>query len=255
MIEMNRIYNEDYIDIIKNIDANSIDCIICDPPYNLTHIEYDKNIIDLDFLFSSFKRISKNNCAIIIFSQQPFTTKLISIGINYIPFKYEIIYQKTLATGFLNCKKQPLRCHENIEIFCKSTTIYNPQMWDSGIKKSSFKKCDTTTVYGKQKENQYYYSEGIRYPLSIAKFSNRPKYTTHASEKPLELINWLIKTYSNENDLILDCFSGSGSTAHSSIINNRNYICIEKDKKYYNESIKRINNINKTNKLFGVFIK
>jgi site-specific DNA-methyltransferase (adenine-specific) len=160
---------------------------------------------------------------------------------------------KDIEDNSIDSKKRPLSSHENIEIFCKKQTIYNPQMWDSGIVKSSMKR-KGTEIYGKQKD-VYYHSDGIRYPLSVIRCSNRPKYTTHISEKPLELINWLIKTYSNENNIILDCFSGSGSVAHSCILNNRNYICIEKNIDYYNESINRINNINNKNNIFNIFKK
>lgn len=233
------IYYGDCLTIMKQIDNGVIDAIITDPPYGMTDLDFDKKELNWKLFWKEVKRICKPDANIILFSQQPFTTDLIIS--NKKNFRYEIIYEKSCATGHLNVGHRPLKNHENILVFnnkIKKTT-YNPQ------------KKEGKPYYSKpSRDNRHYSSlaiptnnkDGLRHPLTVVKFCNHisKKATTHPSEKPLKLLEYLIKTYSNENDTVLDCFAGSGTTGVACIKHNRRYILIEKDKNYFEECQNRI---------------
>ena len=235
---INEIHLGDCLELMKDIPDGSIDMILCDLPYGSTAFKWDV-VIPFDKLWDQYKRIIKENGAIVLTAQQPFATDLINS--NRKLFRYEIIWEKTMKLGFLNANKMPLKGHENILIFYKKLPTYNPQKTQ---KTGRARKRN-------QKENRYAgYSnfrssstvdDGSRHPHSVVKFSNKNKNSgIHPTQKPVDLFEWLIKTYSNEGDLVLDNCSGSGTTAIACLKTNRKYICIEKDTEYFEKSVSRV---------------
>ena len=233
------------------IDDKSVDVILCDLPYGtvgVKTISWDK-VLPLDKIWQHYERIIKDNGAIILTASQPFTTDLINS--NRKLFKYEWIWNKGQAGNFANAKKQPLRKHENILIFYKKPPTYNPQMElaepknirptkDAGINSMTTNKL--TAKHSKE------YKQEVNYPSTIIYFHGRmaecnSKYRIHPTQKPVALFEYLIKTYSNEGDLVLDNCMGSGTTAIACINTNRNYIGFETDKTYYDLANKRINQL------------
>jgi len=237
---MIKLINGDCLEIMKTIENKSIDMILCDLPYGTTQNKWDI-IIPLDRLWEQYERVIKDNGAIVLTSMQPFTSKLINSNMKW--FKYEIIWDKKLSTGFLNAKKQVLRKHENILIFYKKQCIYNPQMtagkqYDKGIS------YDESSNYGKQIPVRALNETGDRYPTSIIEFSNADRRNKqHPTQKPVPLLEYLIKTYTNEGDTVLDNCMGSGSTGVACINANRNFIGIELDENYFNIAKKRIEEV------------
>ena len=238
-METNIVYQEDCIEGMKKIPSNSIDLVLTDPPYGITACEWDKPI-DLEKFWVEIKRIIKLNGAIVMTASQPFTTDLINSNREW--FKYELIWEKNFVSGFLNSKKRPLVKHENILIFYEKQPIYNPQLskkkkenirWNNIVQKNS------TNTYGKIEDSHTRYKFrtipiDMKYPDSILPFKTRHKTKReNPTEKPVELFKWLIKTYSNENQLVLDCFGGSGTTAIACIETNRQYILFENNPQYF----------------------
>jgi len=219
------------------IEDKSIDMILCDLPYGTTQNKWD-SIIPLDKLWEQYERVIKHNGAIVLTSMQPFTSKLINSNLK--TFKYEIIWDKKISTGFLNSKKQVLRRHENILIFYKKQCTYNPQMTD-GKPYDKGMSYDESPNYGKQVPVRALNITGDRYPTSIIEFSNADRRNKqHPTQKPTSLFEYLIKTFSNEEETVLDNCMGSGTTAIACANLNRNYIGFELDKNYYDIANKRI---------------
>lgn len=243
MLEINKLYNEDCLEGMKRIDDKSIDCIICDLPYGTTQCKWD-SIIPFESLWKQYNRIINDNGAIVLFGSEPFTSELIHSNIKN--FKYNWIWQKDKPTGHLNAKKQPLRIIETISVFYKKQCTYNPQLVDKP--KENIR---PATVYRKNIDNYGKMDKpSVRtipldkgYPKNILKFracfGNKSK-SLHPTEKPVDLIEYLIRTYTNPNDLILDNCIGSGTTAIAAINTGRNYIGFEKDEEYFRVASKRI---------------
>lgn len=230
------IWHGDCLELMKNIPDKSIDFICIDPPYGLTAPKWD-SIVSFDSLWTQFDRIGKSECIIAIFGCQPFTTKVISSNID--KFKYCWYWNKNQGTNFFHAKRMPIRKVEEISIFGGKT--YNPQITDGHIPTNSAKGCSTGKVYyGTNKRN----TEGgktTRFPDNILNFKCVDNYSRiHSSQKPIDLLEYLIKTYTNENDLILDCFAGSGTTLLAAKNLNRQFIGIEKEKEYYDLCVKRV---------------
>jgi len=230
------LFQGDCLDIMPLIPDNSIDLILCDLPYGTTACKWD-SIIDLDLLWKQYKRIIKDSGAIVLTASQPFTTRLISS--NYEMFRYEWIWEKTLFSNFALVKKQPAKLHENILVFYKKQPIYNPQMqvgkpYTDKPRKRTMGVINNAIGIKKAIENK-----GERYPSSVQKFSNGNNGTQHPTQKPLELMKYLISTYSNENDMVLDNTMGSGTTCLGAKELNRKFIGIEKEPKYYEIACRR----------------
>lgn len=237
-LDINNIYRGDCLELMNGIEDKSIDMILCDLPYGTTQNKWD-SIIDLNKLWQQYGRIIKNNGAIVLTSAPPFTYELANSNSKF--FKYEIIWDKKLSTGFLNAKKQVLRRHENILVFYKEQCTYNPQM-TSGIPYDKGISFDKSTNYGKQVPVRALNTSGDRYPTSILEISNANRRNkVHPTEKPVALCEYLIKTYTNEGDLVLDNCIGSGTTAISAINTNRNFIGIELQDEYYKLAKNRVN--------------
>jgi site-specific DNA-methyltransferase (adenine-specific) len=245
MLEINKIYNIDCLEGMKYIDDKRIDMILCDLPYGTTACKWD-TIIPLDVLWREYERIIKDNGAIVLTASQPFTTMLINSNIKL--FKYCWVWEKEQGVNFLMAKKQPLKVHEDICVFYKKQCTYNPQMTMGKPYISG--KGDSGEVTGKVKKIQTK-NTGTRYPKSIIRFKRERG--LHPTQKPVSLFEYLIKTYTNESDLILDNCMGSGTTAIACINTNRNYIGFEIEKRYYEIAKNRINKHITDNNLQGKY--
>lgn len=249
-MEINKVYKGDCLDLLpKYIDDKSIDMIFCDLPYGSTNCRWD-SIIDLSKLWVEYERIIKDNGAILLFAQTPFDKVLGASNIKLL--KYEWIWEKTQATGHLNSKKMPMKAHENILVFYKKLPTYNPQKTKGHKRKVSKSyqrdicikrredRWGDNYLYGKETSAPDYDSTE-RYPRSVLVFpSDKQKSKLHPTQKPLSLIEYMIKTYSNEGDLILDNTCGSGTTGLGAKNLNRNFIMMEKDPDYYRISCERV---------------
>ena len=242
-MEVNKIYNEDCLEGMKRIEDKSIDMILCDLPYGTTQNKWD-SIIPLDKLWKQYERIIKDNGCIALFSQSPFDKVLGSSNLKLL--KYEWIWEKNKSTGFLNSKKMPLKAHENILIFYKKPPTYNPQgLIEKDI--PTINKGDR----GKKDRGAGGTNYGIATKDSVQKYENYPRDVLkfgvvmkpiHPTEKPTDLLEYFIKTYTNENDVVLDNTIGCGSTAIACLNTNRNYIGFELDKTYCDLANERIIN-------------
>ena len=240
MLEMNKIYNMDCLEGMKLIPDKSIDMILCDLPYGTTVCKWDV-IIPFEPLWEQYNRIIKHNGVIALFGAEPFSSKLRMSNIKQ--YKYDWIWEKSKATNFLNAKKQPLRAYENICIFYDKQPTYNPQMkkgesYNKGVRKQQTK----DDVYGSFNQVEVK-SEGLRYPRNVIYFKTAESEgkAYHKTQKPISILEYLVNTYTNESEVVLDNCIGSGSTAIACINTNRNYIGFELDKQYYDIAINRIN--------------
>jgi len=233
---------------MKNIPDKSIDAIICDLPYGTTACKWD-TVIPFEPLWKEYKRVIKDNGAIVLTGAEPFSSTLRMSNLKW--FKYDWIWDKVKGTGFLNAKKQPMRNHEIVSVFYKKQCTYNPQKTFGHNKKESFRaKHLQTDVYGEMK-NDYSYSSTERYPRSIQVFStDTQNYSLHPTQKPVALLEYLIKTYTNEGDTVLDNTMGSGTTGVACKNLNRSFIGIEMDNKYFEIAKKRIINHQRQQNLF-----
>lgn len=240
-------YCMDCFDGMAQIDDKSIDMILCDLPYGTTQCSWDV-IIPFEPLWDEYKRIIKDNGCICLFSAQPFTTDLINS--NRKMFRYEIVWEKTQKMGFLNANKMPLKGHENILIFYRHLPTYNPQknMYKSTTKgRVRVKKKDRCVLYGSIGK-QDYVDTGERFPHDVIHFSNwngalfgnTQKSTIHPTQKPVDLLEYLIKTYTNEGDLVLDNCAGSCSTGIACHNTGRRFIGFEKDEFIFEMANRRL---------------
>lgn len=244
-IKRNSTHLGDCLGLMQSIPDKSIDMICCDLPYGTTQCSWD-SIIDLSLLWIQYNRIIKDNGAIILFAQTPFD-KILGVS-NLEMLRYEWIWEKTSATGHQNAKKMPMKAHENILVFYKKLPIYNPQKTTGHIRKVSKAEhktnCKISDVYNKsQKLTSYDSTE--RYPRSIQVFKsdkqiNKKSGFTHPTQKPLALVEFLIKTYTNEGDLVLDNCSGSGTTGVACKNLKRDYILMDIEQKWYEMGNKRL---------------
>ncbi|MEG1725969.1 MAG: site-specific DNA-methyltransferase [Anaerovoracaceae bacterium] len=243
-MELNKIYNEDCLVGMSNILDKSIDMVLCDLPYGQTARNKWDTVIPFDELWKQYERIIKDNGAIVLFANGMFTADLMKSNVKL--WRYNLIWEKTTPTGFLNAKKMPLRSHEDICVFYKKLPVYNPQKTfghQRKVSKAEHKQnCVNTTDYGEHGLTTYSSTE--RYPKSVLKFkTDRQKSSLHPTQKPVALLEWLIKTYTNSEDVVLDNCSGSGSTAEACIRTGRRFIGFEKDTTYYDISNVRIQDI------------
>ena len=251
-----KLYHNDCLKEMPNIPDNSIDLILCDLPYGSTKCKWD-TIIDMDQLWKEYQRVIKKPTGVILlFGQQPFTSLLIST--NYKWFKYNLIWKKNKTTQFLLANYRPMKCTEDICVFSpggaaaaskhKGNMTYNPQ----GLIKVDIPKKNSQKRIGKMLNqvhhlgknnklisNSEYKQNYTNYPTELIEF-NIESNTIHETQKPVNLIEYLIRTYSNENDMVLDNAMGSGTTGVGCINLNRKFIGIELEEKYYNLSVDRI---------------
>lgn len=228
----------DCLDLMQNIPDKSIDMILCDLPFGTTYQKWD-TIIDIKKMWTEYRRVSKTNAAIVLHASQPFTTLLCASNIEM--FKYCWVWDKSNPTNFPNAKRQPLKQHEDICVFYNEQCKYNPIMT---VGKPNHKQGNSTINFSETrliKDRVEDDLSGLKYPKSILDF---PKHSSqcklHPNQKPTVLLEYLIKTYSDESDLILDNCAGSGSTLVAAKNLNRQFIGIEKESKYYNICLERI---------------
>jgi len=241
-VDLNRTYFGDCLEVMKLIDDNSIDMVLCDLPYGTTRCRWD-SVIDLQKLWGEYRRIIKANGAIVLTAQTPFDKVLGASNLEML--KYEWIWEKTQATGHLNAKKMPLKAHENILVFYKDLPTYNPQKTNGHKPINSYTKYvktqNNTELYGEMKQEISGGGETDRYPRSVLLYSSdKQKSCLHPTQKPLALMEYLIATYSNEAETILDNCAGSGTTGLAAKNLNRNYIMIENDEVNYKICIERV---------------
>lgn len=230
----------DCLEVMKEIPSGSIDLILCDLPYGVTKNKWDF-VIPLNHLWEQYERIIKERGAIVLTAQDKFSAKLMLS--NEKLHKYNLIWDKQLTSGFLNANRMPLRVHEDILIFYKKLSTYNPQKTEGKSSHSKGKMItDKNNNYGKYgKVDNKDVLGSMKHPKSIISFQKpHPSKALHPTEKPLKLFEWLIKTYSNENDLVLDNCMGSGTTGVACKNLNRDFIGIELDEKYFDIAKKRI---------------
>ena len=237
MLEINKIHQGDCLEIMKNIDNKSVDVILCDLPYGVTNRNKWDCIIPIDLLWKEYKRVLKEKGIIILTATQPFASRLIMSNLEM--FRYDLIWEKPLATGFLNANRMPLRNHESILVFYNSLPIYNPQKTE-GKPYKMVRRSDSTD-YGEVKNlhQETNNVDGKRFPKSVIKFSS-DKEKLHPTQKPLALFEYLILTYSDKGALVLDNCMGSGTTAVACLNLNRNFIGIELEQRYVDICNKRI---------------
>lgn len=244
-LEKNEIYLGDCLELMNGIPDKSIDMVLADLPYGTTACSWD-SVIDLEKLWLQYERVIKDNGAMVFTASQPFTTELISSNLDL--FKYALVWEKSRAADFLNANYRPMKKHEDILIFSKAgcssmatiPMIYNPQ----GVEYKEVARNRTAGMgINRDRESQLgpYTSKGSNYPVSIIKVSSEAN-TVHPTQKPVKLFEYLIKTYTNPGDVILDNVIGSGTTAIAAINTGRDFIGIEKEEKYYKIAKERIRN-------------
>lgn len=217
------------------LDDASVDLILCDLPYGTTRNKWDA-VIPLDRLWKEYKRICRG--AIVLTAQSPFDKVLGASNLDML--RYEWIWRKEAGTGFLNAKKTPLKDHENVLVFYKNTTTYNPQM-RTGFKPYKSKQGHVGTNYGAVRPENISESDGDRYPVTVLDFP-RDKNKVHPTQKPVALMEYLIRTYTNPGDTVLDNCMGSGTTGVACANTGRRFIGIEKDDTYFAIAKQRIEN-------------
>lgn len=238
MLELNKIYNEDCLEGMKRIPDKSIDMILCDLPYGTTACKWDL-IIPFEPLWEQYNRIIKDNGAIVLFGNEPFTSRLICSNLK--GFKYRWDWNKKIPSGMSYAKYRPMQQTEDIAVFTRNgdKTTYNPQMIkrDKPIKSGGMGKSDSafTKSYAPLKKTYEY-----KNPVTLLEFEKVRKGSIHPTQKPIPLFEYLIKTYTNEGETVLDNCMGSGTTAITCLNTNRNFIGFEKDKTYWNLANDRI---------------
>lgn len=237
---MIKLLNGDCLKLMKEIPDESVDMILCDLPYGTTACKWD-NVIPFEQMWDQYKRIIKKNGAIVLFGSGMFTAMLMCS--NKKMWKYNLVWEKTTPTGFLNAKIMPLRSHEDICVFYNKRPTYNPQKTYGNQRKisTSYQKrnCKITEDYGKHEKTTYDSTE--RYPKSVLKFkTDKQKCALHPTQKPVALLEYLIKTYTNKGDTVMDNCMGSGSTGVACVKTGRNFIGMELDKEYFEIAKNRI---------------
>lgn len=246
---LNQIIHGDCLEEMKRIPDKSLDMILCDLPYGLTNCHWD-TVIPFEPLWEQYKRFVKPSSAIVLTASQLFTSQLVMSNLKW--FKYEWIWEKNTLSGFLNTYKQPLRNHESVLVFYEKQPTYNPQFEDHA---QTTHDRGATIIKRTKNGSQNCYSghrevdgtvefERGRFPSTLQRLKTPKRQgfaRLHPTQKPVDLFEYLIKTYTNEGDLVLDNCCGSGTTAVACKNLNRNYICIEKEKEYFDIACDRIN--------------
>lgn len=232
---MIQLYQGDCLELMKGIPGGSVDMVLCDLPYGTTRNKWD-SVIPFELLWKQYRRICKETAAVVLFGAEPFTSKLITS--NFQNFKYTLIWYKHYTRGFLNAKKQPLRTTEQISVFYKRQCTYNPEMRTGKFRSkgasSNQRGCYGTYKAIKTKNDKYY-------PTDILDFAGVPvPDLCHPTQKPVDLLEYLIRTYTNEGETVLDNCMGSGSTGVACVNTGRSFIGMELDPDYFETAKRRI---------------
>ena len=256
MIELDKIYNEDCLLGMKRIPDGSVDAVICDLPFGTTACKWD-NIIPFEPMWEQFHRVCKDNAAIVLFAGEPFTSRLIMSNIK--EYRQKLTWLKTRPTNVFNAKKQFMNWTEDICVFYRSLPTFNPQMRTDGeFTGAKVQRCNhdrSNGTLGQTGEKAGYVHEGnggLFYPKSVLEFSNVHNGGTgvHPTQKPVRLISYLVRTYSNEGDTILDATIGSGTTAVAALMERRHFIGFETNKEYFDIAQGRIDEVLRNPTLF-----
>ena len=236
-----KLYNGDCLEVMKSIPDKSIDAIITDPPYGTTACKWD-SVIDFNLMWEQLNRIIKDNGAIVLFGSEPFSSALRMSNIKN--YKYDWVWEKSISSNFALSKKQPQKKHEIISIFYKKQPTYNPQMVLGKPYIDNRTKARTSISVGDKKtlKRKPINNKGFRYPKSVQFFNNPNNKNIHPTQKPIALMEYLIKTYTNELETVLDFTMGSGTTGVACCNLNRDFIGIELDKEYFKIAEQRIKN-------------
>lgn len=236
----------DCLELMKNIPDGSVDMILCDLPYGTTACKWD-SIIPFEPLWEQYLRVAKSNAAIVLTASQPFTSALVSS--NYKMFRHEWIWYKNRAANFASSNYSPLKEHESILIFSSSKTTFNIQYQERSelskkrIGKGAIIRREKSTVNATTElPSKDSFSSELRKPSSLQFFPVDARGTIHPTQKPVSLFEYLIKTYTNEGETVLDNTAGSGTTAIAAINTNRKWICMEMDDTYYTAATERVKN-------------
>lgn len=232
------LFNEDALKVLHKLPDKSVDLVLVDLPYGTTSCKWD-SIIPLDKMWKELNRICKVNSAMVFTAQQPFTWKLCAS--NPEDFKYELIWSKPNATNPFRAKYAPMKKHENILIFYKKQPVYNPQMETGKPYKWNSRRSGGEAANILQKKDTPINNTGTRYPSSILPI--KQERGLHPTQKPVELMEWLIKTYSNEGQTVIDFTMGSGTTGVAALKNNRKFIGVEMDEKYFDTAVSRMEDL------------
>lgn len=233
------LFKGDCLEVMQKMTESSVDLILTDLPYGvLNKRNVWDNIVPFDEMWKESFRVLKPNGAFITTSKQPFTSHLISS--NTKDFRYTLVWEKSKATGYLNSKRMPLVAHEDIVVFYKKLPTYNPQM-TQGTPYDKGKAVRDTEAYAKQEKSIHVKSDGLRYPRSVQYFRTaESEGKLHPTQKPIALYEWLVNTYSNPGETVLDITMGSGTTGVASLRTGRNFIGIEMSDKYFETSQQRL---------------
>jgi len=229
----------DCLEVMKGIPDNAVDMILCDLPYGTTQCKWD-SVIPFEPLWEEYNRVCKRNAAMIFTAAQPFTSTLVTSNIKN--FKYTWVWEKSKASGHLNAKRMPMRAHEDICVFYRKPPVYNPQMTQGQpYHKGTWQAKNTPDVWGEQRDYENKNDTGLRYPRTVQYFRTaESEGKLHPTQKPQALFEYLIRTYSQEGDVVLDSCIGSGTTAIAALSTGRKYIGIELEQKYFEITNDRI---------------
>ena len=235
-MEIDNIYNMDCLEGMKQIPDGTIDAVICDLPYGTTACAWD-SVIPFDKLWEQYKRICKPNAPIVLFGSEPFSSYLRLSNIKW--YRYDWVWEKTKASGFLDANRKPLKIHETISVFSYKSHLYNPQGLIKGIFKTGRDANMDGKVYGAYKNHLA--SEYGNYPKSVLHYANPSGVGhLHPTQKPVDLLRYLVLTYTNEGDTVLDNCMGSGTTAIACNKERRHFIGFELSKEYFDKAVRRI---------------
>ena len=236
--EAGKLYHGDCLDVMATLPDGSVDAVITDPPYGTTACKWD-SVIPFEPMWEQLKRVTKKNGAIVLFGSQPFTSALVMS--NPKMFKYDWVWKKTKPQRHLMAKKMPLTIHEQILVFYKKQPVYNPQMRPGAPYTKVHQKSSAGVGMGQDKRSgQISVNQGVRFPIDFLEFPNGNNNTVHPTQKPVALMEYLIKTYTNEGETVLDFTMGSGTTGVAAHRLGRKFIGIELDAGYCEIAAQRI---------------
>ena len=231
-----RLIRADCLDVMADLEDQSVDMVLADLPYGTTRCRWDVEI-DLQALWGHYNRICKG--PVVLFAQTPFDKALGSSNIKNL--RYEWIWEKSRPTGHLNAKRMPMKAHENILVFYKKQPLFQPIKTGGHTRKAATKRQDLTPIYGQQKFDELSYDSTSRYPRSVIRFpSDKQRLNLHPTQKPVDLCRYLIRTYTRAGDVVLDNAMGSGTTGVAAMLEDRNFIGIEKDDRHFSVASARL---------------
>ena len=236
------LYNADCLDVLPTLEAGSVDAVITDPPYGTTACKWDTPI-PFEPMWAGIKHVIKRNAAVVLFGSQPFTSALVMSNPKW--FRYELIWEKSKPVGFLDAFEKPLRAHENVCVFYQAQPTYNPQKWEIDPlfidrRKARNRARKDAHVYHSINPSVRQEDDGTRFPLSLIPVRSEWAKGMHPSQKPVALLEYLIRTYTNEGETVLDFTMGSGTTGVACLNTGRRFIGVELDEGYFDIAARRL---------------